>query len=337
MISYDTELLSKMCAQVDLVEYASQTVEFNKRGDSGWVAHCPRHIDRTPSLTITHKGDDEPDLFFCFSCHVGGTIINWMETFEGLKFTQAVEKLSKITGTELRITKQSETVKFYKKIKSISEVTKTQNIVRHMLSDDYMCQFEKEVPEEWEQEGISPKVMEEYGIRVDHRSNRIVYPIYDADDRLIGAKGRTRYSRYKELNIQKYQFYNKIGTTDFFVGMHENKQQILDANEVIIFEGIKSGMKLTTYENKRNWLAAETSYLNDDQVKILLKMQIKNVVIAFDQDVSLDKIKKCTENLRKFTNVYAVIDKRKLLEEKMSPVDKGREVWDELYKERIRI
>lgn len=336
-MEYDKDILSKMCSQVDLVEYASQTVDFKKRGDNGWVAHCPRHIDKTPSLTITQKGEGEPDLFFCFSCHVGGTIINWMETFEKLNFGQAVEKLSNITGTELKVTKQSETVRFYKKIKSISEVTKTQNIVRHMLSDDYMCQFDKEVPKEWEEEGISPEVMDEYGIRVDHGSNRIVYPIYDADDRLVGAKGRTRYTRYKELNIQKYQFYNKIGTTDFFVGMHENKQKILEANEVIIFEGIKSGMKLTTFEDKRNWLAAETSYLNDEQVKILLKMQIKNVVIAFDKDVTLDKIKKCTEKLRKFTNVFAVIDKRKLLDEKMSPVDKGREVWDILYKERTLI
>ena len=68
------------------------------------------------------------------------------------------------------------------------------------------------------------------------------------------------------------------------------------------------------------------------------------MVIAYDNDVALSKIRECTEKLRKFTNVYVVMDRRfikdRLLgsnEEKLSPCDKGREVWETLYNEKRRL
>lgn len=61
------------------------------------------------------------------------------------------------------------------------------------------------------------------------------------------------------------------------------------------------------------------------------------MVVAFDKDVGWDKIKKQTKNLRRFTNVYAVYDRQNLLDEKMSPVDKGRDIWEELYVQKERI
>ena len=145
------------------------------------------------------------------------------------------------------------------------------------------------------------------------------------------------------MKIKKYQNYHKIGTTDFFIGMKENIENIKSKNEVIIFEGIKSGMKVEGW-GFDNWLASETGWLNDEQVLILVKLGIKDVVIAYDTDVSLQKIKDCTKKLRRFANVYVVLDRRfkkyKLLgdeKDKLSPCDKGEEVWRTLYNERKRI
>jgi hypothetical protein len=89
-----------------------------------------------------------------------------------------------------------------------------------------------------------------------------------------------------------------------------------------------------------NWLASETSCLNDEQVKILIDMKIKNIVIAFDNDDEIDKIMECTKLLKKFTNVYYIHDRNKLLgkkEDKMSPCDAGKEIWETLYNERVKI
>ena len=145
------------------------------------------------------------------------------------------------------------------------------------------------------------------------------------------------------MNIKKYLNYQKIGTTNFFIGMKENYENIKRQNEVIIFEGIKSGMKVEAW-GYDYWLASETSYLNDDQVLILIKLNVKNVTIAYDNDVDFTKIKKCTEKLKRFVNVYVVLDRRnkrdKLLgssEDKLSPADKGRDVWETLYHERRKV
>ena len=70
---------------------------------------------------------------------------------------------------------------------------------------------------------------------------------------------------------------------------------------------------------------------------IRIKQQVKNVVIAFDKDVGIKKIQECVKMLKKFTNCYAVIDKWRLLKDKESPPDEGREVWETLYKRKIRL
>ena len=194
-------------------------------------------------------------------------------------------------------------------------------------------------PTEWLDEGIEQEVLEKYQVKVDEASNRIVYPVWDNEDNLIGFKGRTRYKNYKEMKIQKYMNYNKIGTTNFFVGMHENRQDIIKAGEAIIFEGIKSGMKVEGWGYK-NWLASETAALNKDQVVILIQLGISDVVIAWDNDITLKKVRASVRELKQFVNVYMIQDRTGMLgspEDKVSPPDKGRDVWEELYKNKVRI
>ena len=88
-------------------------------------------------------------------------------------------------------------------------------------------------------------------------------------------------------------------------------------------------------------IAAETSCLNDDQIRILIQMQVKEVMIAFDSDVTLKSIRNSTELLCKFTNVYVIKDRRskkdRLLGEKEAPVDQGREVFEKLLQERRKL
>jgi len=212
-----------------------------------------------------------------------------------------------------------------------------------ILPDSEIDKYLDETPEEWVSEGIESSVMKKYNVRIDDKYNRIVYPVYDSNFNLIGFKGRTRYKNYKQMKVKKYQNYQKIGSTDFFVGMKENIVSIKERNEVIIFEGIKSGMKVEGW-GYDYWLSSETGWLNNEQVIILIQLGIKNITIAYDNDVELSKIQDCTEKLRRFTNVFVVLDrnstKRRLLgskEDKVSPCDKGREIWEILYSERVKL
>ncbi len=383
---YDNEALLELCNKIDLLEYASKTMDFRPRGNGDFACSCPKHIDLTPSLIITPS----KNLYHCLSCGAAGNILNWMMDYESMSFSNAVQKLVELCGVDIFRIHQSETMAFFKKMQRMSEPKRQLSAERKFLSEsainryrdeapqewidegsETMAFFKKmqrmsepkrqlsaerkflsesainryrdEAPQEWIDEGIEPSVMKKYNIRIDDEGNRIVYPVYDKEFRLIGFKGRTRFKNYKEMGIQKYQNYQKIGTTDFFIGMKENQASILRNNKVIIFEGIKSGMKVEAW-GYDFWLASETGYLNEGQVEILIQLGVKEVVIAYDNDVDFQKILNCTKKLRWFTNVYVVMDRRykknKLLgskEEKRSPCDLGREVWETLYREKVKL
>lgn len=337
MSNIDQDALQEMCDKIDLLEYASQTFDFKRKGDEYYTS-CPLHSDSDPSLSI----NPEKNLFYCRSCHKGGTIINWMMAYEGKTFNEAVDSVSKITGTSIHNLKTCDSLKFFKNLSRLKAKSEPEHFEREIFSDSYMDQFSKDSPVEWEEEGISPAVMREYGVCIDENSNRICYPIYDADDRLIGIKGRTRYKNYKEMRISKYINYSKIKMMNSFVGLKQNRQTIQSLHSVILFEGIKSGLKISTWGLPNNWLAVETSRINEEQVKLLLSMHLKEITIAFDRDVNYVDIIKCTAMLRHFADIYVVRDRYKerdrlLPGDKDSPVDAGKEVWKTLYNERRKI
>lgn len=334
-MDYDREALEKMVENIDLLDYASHSFDFKPRGRDSYATHCPLHVDLTESLFITPS----KNLFHCFSCGVGGSVLQWMTQIEKLPFKTAINKISELTGTDVSCLQKCSALIFYKEIKRNHEEQNKSPIERTILPENAMDQFADEVPEEWLSEGISADVMKKYNIRIDKRGNRIVYPVYDANYNLIGFKGRTRFKNYKDMRIAKYMNYVPVGKVDYFVGMKENRSEIINGKSVFIFEGIKSGMKVESWGYK-NWLASETSWLNSDQVRLLIKLGVKDVIIAYDNDVPIKKIRECTEMLRRFVNVYVIEDKNRLLgspEDKMSPCDRGREIWEQLYKERIKL
>lgn len=334
--NYDSEALIEMCNQIDLLEYAGENLKFEKRGSDSYAAHCPLHIDKTSSLFITPS----KNMFHCFSCNKGGNIINWLMAYENMSFSDAVDKVSNLIGVDVKHLKQCDSMKIYKTIKKLTENNKKVRSQRQILDDREIDKYKDEIPQEWVDEGIDPQIMKKFNIRIDDKANRIVYPVYDSNFNLIGIKGRTRYENFKVLGIPKYCNYFKIGTTDYFEGMKITFDKINKTKKCIIFEGLKSVMKAYGWGYDYA-IAAETSYLNNDQVKLLIKYKIKDVTICFDSDIGIKKIRDCTVMLRKFCNVYVVTDRRfikdRLLGEKESPVDRGKEVFETLLAERRKL
>lgn len=331
---YDSEALKEMCDQIDLLEYAKQSVDFTRRGRDTYAAHCPLHVDKTPSLFITPSRN----AFYCQSCHQGGNILTWLIKMEHLSFKEAAEKICQLSGKDISKMQICESLRYYKSLKRMKEDEEPKIIKRDILPEQSIEKYSDEIPQEWLDEGISVDIMKKFQIRIDRSANRIVYPVRDKNFNLIGFKGRTRFQNYKSLNVQKYMNYTKIGTIDFFAGMKESHDYIKEKNEIIIFEGLKSVMKLWSWGKQFNAVSSETSVLNMEQIKIILEMGIKNVVIAYDNDVYIGKIRKKMQFLKRFVNVFAVIDSKKILSgEKMAPVDDGEKIWNELYEGRIKI
>ena len=336
-MQYDFYKLNEISRTINLLEYASNKFEFNRNGSSeNYYCRCPNHNDNTPSLCINNTDN----YFHCFSCGVSGNLLTWLTKVEHLSWNEAINKLQKLSGMEAVQLKQCEALAFFKQAKKLYDMkTSVGEIDRNVLPSGYMNNFSDEVPKEWVDEGIDPKVMVNYEIKIDHKANRIVYPLYDNDGRLVAAKGRTRFSQYKELKIAKYQFYQKIGELDFFAGWKQALPHIQENSEVYIFEGIKSVMHVNPWGYK-NCISSETSYLSKGQVDWLIKQGIKTVILSYDSDIDLAKIRKTTEQLKKFTNVYALYDSQNLLggkDAKCSPCDRGREVFEKLCQTKIKI
>lgn len=330
-INYDQDQLTEICNSFDLADYVAQNYYLKGNGPE-YMTSCLRHKDVKPSLAINSANNQ----WFCHSCHKGGGPIQWLMLEEGMTFLQAVEKLQKLTGRELKVTVPTTSMQLFKKIKAL-DVTGVPN-QREFLSDDYLNQFQtvENEPHEWIEEGILPETMRFFEVYLDPKANRIVYAVRDSNGNLIGVKGRTRFENYKLLGITKYINYTKVGSTDYFQGMYQNKSNILAKRSMIVVEGLKSVMKLYQmgYDTA---VAAETSYLNDAQARIILEMGVDEVTFAFDQDVTYQDALKSINKVKQWTNCYVVIDNNGLLQPKDSPCDEGKEVWEKLYADRKRV
>ena len=332
-MTYDDEMLQEINASVDLLEYVSQSIEMEKRGRD-YFGHCPLHIDKTPSFSITPSKNS----YYCFSCGRSGGIIGYLMDYEHLRFDDAVDKAAKLGHMDLSTMCKSQTMSFLKKTKVL--MREKEKVVHNILDAKELNKYEHGDVTEWINEGILQDVMDLFGVRINNRDNRIVYPVYDIDGNLINIKGRTRYENYKELGIPKYINYYSIGTMDYFQGLNITLPYVKDQNEVIIFESVKSVMKAYGWGYK-NCASAEKHTITDEQLKLLVRLRV-NVVFAFDSDVSYSDrdIKKTIDMLKRITNVYVIYDRKGLLggkEAKNAPVDLSREIWEQLYFNKTKV
>lgn len=332
--NYDDEMLQQINENADLFGYVSQTMELEKKGNDYW-AHCPLHTDLTPSLSFTPAKNS----YYCFSCGKSGGIIGYLIDFEKMKFEDAVEKAAKLANLDLSKMCHSKTITFLKKLRALA--MKPKSAYEHRILDDSeLDKYQIEPVKEWLDEGIEQDVMDLFGVRVDTWQNRIIYPVYDICGNLINIKARTRYKNYKQMKIPKYINYFQVGVMDYFQGLNTTLKYVLDANEIIIFESVKSVMKAYGWGYK-NCASAEKHTLTKEQIDLLVKLRV-NIVFAYDCDVDYrsSDVRQDIDKLKRVTNVFVIEDRKKLLggkDTKNAPVDCGEEVWETLYSQKRKV
>ena len=334
-MKYSQEKLNELAEKIDIVELIGQTEELHHKGQN-YFCCCPFHKnDDTPSLCIY----PETNKWYCFGCGAGSSVYDWICRKYNLNFIESVDRVKDITGSNINMYEESESVNLLRKLKKIKQV-KDDKVQRETLDfqADYLDKFSDEIPEEWLAEDMTEEALKTYNIRIDHNANRIVYPVFDSNNNFIGVKGRTRVKAYKELGLSKYINYQKINAVDYFQGWQQALPEIKNRKSVIIFEGIKSCIKAWGW-GIRNTIAAETSKLSDGQLKLLIKNGFPVVNLAFDSDIKMSNIVRDPkiQMLKRFSNVYVITDTKGMLGEKMSPVDKGEAVFRELYRRKVKI
>ena len=332
-MTYDDDVLQEINANVNLIEYASQTMELEKRGKD-YFTKCPLHVDKTPSLSFS----PEANSYYCFSCGKAGGAIGFLMDYEHLKFEDAVEKAARLADIDISKMCHSETISFLKKVKKLFE--KKPTVEHRILSEYEIKKYKKCSIDEWLQEGIKQEVLDLFDVRIDELNNRIVYPVRDINGRLINIKARTRIKDYKALRIPKYINYFTIGTMDYFQSLDITLPFIKEKGEVIIFESVKSVMKAFGWGYK-NCVSAEKHTLTDEQLDVVTKLKV-NVVFAYDNDIDYysREVWHDIERIKNITNVFIIEDKDELLggkETKNAPVDLTKEIWETLYSRKKKI
>ena len=78
---FSEDYLQELIDKNDIVEYISRSVHL-KRAGSTYKGLCPFHKEKTPSFSVS----PDKQLFYCFGCGKGGTVINFAMQQENLDF-----------------------------------------------------------------------------------------------------------------------------------------------------------------------------------------------------------------------------------------------------------
>ena len=321
--------LSELIDSVDILEYISQFTEFEEKNGEYW-ALSPLKEEETPSFSV----NTEINRFYDFSSGKGGNVLSFIKAYNHCSDSKAADILRQyarakgVRGVRHKLEATKVAQRFSPK-KKHGKSSKAE-----ILPDNYMDRYRWDAQKLsiWRDEGISDGSMKRFAVAYDDFSDRIVYPIRNLDGKIINVSGRTVDEQWKEKKLRKYTYFKPLGILDTIYGLSDNRSFVTASNEIILFEGAKSVMKADTW-GIRNTGAILTSHLNPYQMKILVKLGCK-VVFALDKGVDVredDNI----QRLKRYLDVEYIFDKDGLLEDKMSPVDAGEEVWKKLYERRF--
>jgi DNA primase len=95
-LKFDQDFIEKVRDATNIVDLISQHVEL-KRSGNGFVGLCPFHGDKTPSLSVS----EDKKVYHCFACKASGSVVQFVENYQGLTFPETIEYLAKRAGIPL--------------------------------------------------------------------------------------------------------------------------------------------------------------------------------------------------------------------------------------------
>lgn len=89
MARFPAAWLDELRSRADIVQVVSGYVPLKRNGHRYWGL-CPFHNERTASFSV----DSEQQLYYCFGCKAGGSVIQFVMDIEHLEFADAVKHLA---------------------------------------------------------------------------------------------------------------------------------------------------------------------------------------------------------------------------------------------------
>ena len=293
------ESIENLKNNLDVVDIVSQYIELKKSG-ANFKACCPFHGETTPSFVVSPA----KQIYHCFGCGVGGDSIKFVMEYEKLTYPETIEKLASMNNFNLEYEENSsekkqdtrvieEVNKFYQKL-FVSNTAVKEYIRQRGISDFSVEKFEI---------GYAPISADtinflksnhynltdaiDLGI-IDTGTNglysrfieRITFPIYSINARLVGFGGRTITGHNaKYVNSPQTKLFNK---SKLLYGYHLAKEHIYKKNRIIVCEGYLDVIML--HQAGFNTAVATLGTALTQEHLPLLRRGEPKVILAYDGD-----------------------------------------------------
>lgn len=227
------------------------------------------------------------------------------------------------------------------------------NIILKEYDDSILERFNYNVIlDPWLHEGISQEALSHAEIGFYPAEAQITIPHFDKDGRFIGLRGRTLsdydallYGKYRPIVVNNIMYNHPLGMNLY--NFNNSRRNIPKLKKAIIFESEKSCLKYQTYFGFENDISVACcgSNITAYQMQLLMDAGAQEVVIAFDrqfqsigdQEFQLlkKKILKIYTKYKNYVSMSFIWDRKMLTGYKDAPVDRGKEIFLQLFKERI--
>jgi DNA primase catalytic core len=317
MARIPNDQLERIKQDVSLLRLAEgQGYKPQKQGKD-YAVCCPFHEDKTPSCIISPQSN----LFNCFGCGVGGSVIDWVMKTQGVSFRHAVEILrddSSLAATAANTSPIKKTT--VPKLEApIATDAEDQQVLQQVI--DYYHQAFKQSSEALaylQQRGLDdPELINHFklgyanrtlGLRLpkanrktggemreqlkriglyretgrEHFNGSIVFPVIDANG-IIGEV----YGRKLLDNLRK-------GTPKhtYLPGSHNgvfNLQVFTATDEIILCECIIDALTFWRWGFRHVTCSYGTNGFTDEILQAFIDNNIKRVLIAYDRDEAGNK------------------------------------------------
>lgn len=312
--------------KIDIVALIGEYVPVKKAGRN-FKANCPFHNEKTPSFVIS----PERQMWHCFGCQKGGDIFTFLMEYEHIEFPEALRMLAKKAGIALATTFDSTTTSKKEVLYKLNRIAADfyhYILTKHPAGKRALTYL-------IEERKISPKVIETFllgfapgrgdplvayltkkkgwkaqdivdaglanfrnGRASDFFFNRLMFPLFDHRDNIIGFSGRmidTSLTGGKYVNTRETLVYHK---GDGFFGFNVTKQEIRTAQHAIVMEGEFDVMS-SFQAGVGNVVAVKGTALTENQV-LLLSRFVQKISLCFDVDkAGIDAMKRSVAVLEK--------------------------------------
>ncbi|MBR7057205.1 MAG: DNA primase, partial [Stomatobaculum sp.] len=305
---YSDDIIEEVRSRNDIVDVISTYVNLKRKGSS-YFGLCPFHNEKTGSFSVSPG----KQMYYCFGCGAGGNVISFIMQYENLTFPEAVQALAKRSGISLPEQEYTEADRKEKSLKdTLLEINKTAathffHLLRtpegriayeylhgkRKLSDETIRRFglgySSKRPGELyrflKSRGYGDDMLKQSGlVTIEERGardkfwNRAMFPIMDANSRVIGFGGRVMGDgEPKYLNSPETKLFDKSRN---LYGLNYARSSRKDY--FLLCEGYLDVISLHQ-AGFTNAVASLGTALTAQHC-LMLKRYVKQVVLTYDSD-----------------------------------------------------